>query len=308
MSLSPETKERIASLITQNDVVVFMKGNRMMPQCGFSGKTVQILDSLLPDYATVDVLEDPEIRSGIKEYSSWPTIPQLYIKGELIGGSDIVVELYSSGELHEKLGLPRPERKEPTIHITDSAAQRIREYMERNPGGELHLSVDARFQSGLGLSPRQGHEIAVEANGLAVLMDAVTAERADGVSIDLVETPSGTGFKIDNPNAPNQVKQIDAKALKAMLDRGEKIHLFDVRTPEERAIAKIGGARLLDQGVAAEIEKMPKDTPLFFHCHHGGRSQAAAEHFRDRGFTNTHNLVGGIDAWSIEVDPSVPRY
>jgi monothiol glutaredoxin len=308
MSLSTETRERIASLIAQNDVIVFMKGNRMMPQCGFSGKTVQILDSLLPDYATVDVLEDPEIRSGIKEYSSWPTIPQLYIKGELIGGSDIVVELYSSGELHEKLGLARPERKEPTIHITDAAAQRIHEYMERNPGGELHLSVDARFQSGLGLSPRQAHEIAVQANGLTVLMDAVTAERADGVSIDLVETSSGTGFKIDNPNAPNQVKQIDAKTLKAMLDRGEPIHLFDVRTPEERAIAKIVGARLLDQGVAAEIEKLPKDTPLFFHCHHGGRSQAAAEHFRDRGFTNTHNLVGGIDAWSIEVDPSIPRY
>jgi len=308
MSLSPETKERITSLISQNDVIVFMKGNRMMPQCGFSGKTVQILDSLLPEYATVDVLEDPEIRSGIKEFSSWPTIPQLYIKGELIGGSDIVVELYSSGELHEKLGLARPERKEPTVHISDAAVQRIREYMERNPGGELHLSVDARFQSGLGLSPRQDHEIAVQANGLTVLMDAVTAERADGVSIDLVETPSGPGFKIDNPNAPNQVKQIDVKTLKAMLDRGERIHLFDVRTPEERAIAKIEGARLLDQGVAAEIERLPKDTPLFFHCHHGGRSQAAAEHFRDRGFTNTHNLIGGIDAWSIEVDPSIPRY
>jgi monothiol glutaredoxin len=289
MSLSAETKERIASLIAQNDVIVFMKGNRMMPQCGFSGKTVQILDSLLPEYATVDVLEDPEIRGGIKEYSSWPTIPQLYIKGELIGGSDIVVELYSSGELHEKLGVKAPERKVPTVRITDAAAERIREYMQRNPGGELHLSVDARFQSSLGLSPRQGHEVAVEASGITVLMDALTAERADGLSIDLVEGPSGTGFKIDNPNAPNQVKQIDAKALKEMLERGEQFQLFDVRTPEERAIAKIEAARLLDQEVAGEIEKMPKDTLLVFHCHHGGRSQAAAEHFRDRGFTNTHN-------------------
>ena len=308
MSLDAQTKERISSLIAKNDVVLFMKGNRMMPQCGFSGKTVQILDSLLPEYATVDVLEDPEIRTGIKEYSSWPTIPQLYIKGELIGGSDIVVELYSSGELHRKLGLQAPERKIPTVKISDAAAQRIREYMERNPGGELHLSVDARFQSGLGLSPRQGHEISVEANGINVLMDALTAERADGLSIDLVETPSGAGFKIDNPNAPNQVKQLDAKSLKAMLDRGEQFHFFDVRTPEEREIAKIEGARLLDQDVAEEIEKLPKDSLLVFHCHHGGRSQAAAEHFRDRGFTNTHNVVGGIDAWSREVDPSVPRY
>jgi monothiol glutaredoxin len=308
MSISSETKERIASLIAQNDVIVFMKGNRMMPQCGFSGKTVQILDSLLPEYATVDVLEDPEIRGGIKEYSSWPTIPQVYIKGELIGGSDIVVELYSSGELHQKLGLEVPTRKMPTVQLTDAAAQRIREYMERNPGGELHLSVDARFQSSLGLSPRQGHEVEVTANGITVLMDALTAERADGVSIDLVEGPSGSGFKIDNPNVPNQVKQIDAKALKGMLDADGALRLFDVRTPEERAMAKIDGARLLDKEVAAEIEKLPKDTLLVFHCHHGGRSQAAAEHFRDHGFTNTHNLIGGIDAWSIEVDPSVPRY
>jgi monothiol glutaredoxin len=93
-----------------------------------------------------------------------------------------------------------------------------------------------------------------------------------------------------------------------MLEGATKPALFDVRTPEERAIAHIEGARLLDQEVAKEIEKLPKDSLLVFHCHHGGRSQAAAEHFRDHGFTNVHNLAGGIDAWSVEVDPSVPRY
>ena len=81
-----------------------------------------------------------------------------------------------------------------------------------------------------------------------------------------------------------------------------------MRTPEEREIATIDGARLLDQATAAEIERLPKDTMLVLHCHHGGRSQAAAEHFRSLGFTNVHNLVGGIDAWSKDVDPSVPRY
>ena len=81
-----------------------------------------------------------------------------------------------------------------------------------------------------------------------------------------------------------------------------------MRTPEERATASIHGTRLLDQATAAEIERLPKDTMLVFHCHHGGRSQAAAEHFRGRGFTNVHNMAGGIDAWSREVDPSVPRY
>lgn len=308
MALSGDTRQRIESIIGSDEVVLFMKGNRGMPQCGFSARVVQILDSLLDDYTTVDVLADHGVREAIKEYSSWPTIPQLYLKGEFVGGCDIVIELYASGELHEKLGLELPERTIPAITITDAAAARIREYMERAPGKALKLSVDARFQASLGLAPRQEHEVAAESNGITVLMDLPTAERADGVRIDLVESPTGAAFKIDNPNAPAEVKQLSPRDVKKLLDERVPFTFLDVRTPEERATAAIAGTRLLDAEAAAEIERLPKDTMLVFHCHHGGRSQAAAEHFRGRGFTNVHNLSGGIDAWSRDVDPSVPRY
>jgi len=308
MALSEQTREQIESYINGDDVVVFMKGDRSMPQCGFSGRVVQILDSLLEDYTTVDVLSEPDIRDGIKEYSAWPTIPQLYVKGEFVGGCDIINELYATGELHEKLGKPVPERKIPTIRISDAAAARIREYLQRAPGKTLKLTVDARHQASLGLALDQEHEVEVEANGIRLRMDIPSAERADGLSIDLVESATGAAFKIDNPNAPADVKQLSAGDVKALLDRGTKFEFLDVRTPEERAAASIGGTRLLDQGLAAEIERLPKDTMLVFHCHHGGRSQAAAEHFRSRGFTNVHNMTGGIDAWSREVDPDVPRY
>ena len=103
MTLSDETRSRIASTIGSDRVVLFMKGNRSVPQCGFSATLVQILDSLVPEYATVDVLADPEIREGIKEYSSWPTIPQLYVGGEFVGGCDIVREIFASGELEQLL-------------------------------------------------------------------------------------------------------------------------------------------------------------------------------------------------------------
>jgi len=308
MALSEQTREQIESYINGDDVVVFMKGDRSMPQCGFSGRVVQILDSLLEDYTTVDVLSEPDIRDGIKEYSAWPTIPQLYVKGEFVGGCDIINELYATGELHEKLGKPVPERKIPTIRVSDAAAARIREYLQRAPGKTLKLTVDARHQASLGLALDQEHEVEVEANGIRLRMDIPSAERADGLSIDLVESATGAAFKIDNPNAPADVKQLSAGDVKALLDRGTKFEFLDVRTPEERAAASIGGTRLLDQGLAAEIERLPKDTMLVFHCHHGGRSQAAAEHFRSRGFTNVHNMTGGIDAWSREVDPDVPRY
>ena len=99
-----DAKERIAEIVGSNDVVLFMKGTELFPQCGFSSRAVAILDHLGVPYKTVDVLQDPEIRQGIKEYSDWPTIPQLYVKGEFVGGSDIMMEMYESGELQQLLG------------------------------------------------------------------------------------------------------------------------------------------------------------------------------------------------------------
>lgn len=99
--MSPETKAKIDSLVEQNKIMVFMKGNKLMPQCGFSNNVVQILNMLGVPYETVDVLADPEIRQGIKEYSSWPTVPQVYLNGEFLGGSDILIKMYQEGNLSE---------------------------------------------------------------------------------------------------------------------------------------------------------------------------------------------------------------
>ena len=103
MALAPDTRQRIEQLVTSNSVLLFMKGTRDAPQCGFSMQVVRMLDQLLPTYETVDVLSDPGIREGIKEFSDWPTIPQLYVRGEFLGGCDIVTELYQSGELQDRL-------------------------------------------------------------------------------------------------------------------------------------------------------------------------------------------------------------
>ncbi|AFZ27019.1 monothiol glutaredoxin, Grx4 family [Cylindrospermum stagnale PCC 7417] len=99
--MTPELKEKIDNLLEQNKIMVFMKGNKLMPQCGFSNNVVQILNTLGVPFETVDVLADSEIRQGIKEYSEWPTIPQVYIDGQFIGGSDILIELYQKGELQQ---------------------------------------------------------------------------------------------------------------------------------------------------------------------------------------------------------------
>jgi len=104
------------------------------------------------------------------------------------------------------------------------------------------------------------------------------------------------------------IKQITPQELKSMLDQQVPLQLLDVRTDAERAIARIEAARHLDQAALEDLQDLPRDTLLVFHCHHGMRSQAAAQRFAAQGFTNLCNLAGGIDAWSVEVDPSVRRY
>jgi monothiol glutaredoxin len=96
-----DTNARIAEIVNANDVVLFMKGTPLFPQCGFSSKAIAILDHLGVTYDSVDVLQDMEVRQGIKAYSDWPTIPQLYVKGEFVGGSDIMMEMYQAGELQQ---------------------------------------------------------------------------------------------------------------------------------------------------------------------------------------------------------------
>lgn len=307
MSLSASTREKIEHHLEQDRVVLFMKGNPKAPMCGFSSKTVGLLDSLLSSYASVDVLQDPEIREGIKEFGNWPTIPQLYIDKELVGGCDIVTAMFNSGELHQQLGLEKPDRTPPDVSISEAAAEKIRESMLDHEGVALHFHVDANWQSQFKLAPAEGHEISVQASGITLLFDVASAQRARGAVIDWVESMQGAGLTISLPSAPAPVKQMSVRELKQKLDEDEVV-LVDVRGDDERARANIEQARNMDSKLMDELESMPKDTAMAFICHTGGRSDVVAQHFRKQGFTNVSNIAGGIDAWSKEIDSSIPLY
>lgn len=304
MSLDEPTRAKISEIIQRNDVVLFMKGTRGAPQCGFSATVVQILDELLPSYATVDVLSDPALRDGIKVFSRWPTIPQLYVKGELVGGCDIVRELHATGDLRKTLGASPPAP--PEVRVSEAAARALLEAAE-SEADLVHVEVGPRFEYGLFFGPRAAGDVEVQAGGIAFLFDAASARRVGTLSIDFVEGAEG-GFKLESSNEPPKVKQIRATELAAMIGRGEAFELLDVRTEKERAIATLERARHLDAAARLHLEGLDKGTTLVFHCHHGGRSQAAAEHYAAQGFRRVYNVIGGIDAWSQDVDPSVPRY
>ncbi len=308
MTLDPALKKKIDSIVQADPVVLFMKGTRSFPQCGFSASVVNILNTLVPKFATVNILSDVDIRTGMKEYSDWPTFPQLFIKGEFVGGADIVRQMHEAGELEKKLGDLVAPAKAPTLTVAPRAATELSAALkDAGPGDVIHLTITPSWEHQLDLGPKESSHVSIETNGVTVQLDRASAGRAAGVTIDFVEGSDGGGFKIENPNRPAAVRPLAPKALKALLDEG-KVTLWDVRTEKERATAQIAGAKLLDDAAMAEIEKLPKTTPLAFHCHHGTRSRAAAEHFLKEGFTNLYNLEGGIEAWSRDVDPAVPRY
>jgi len=308
MTLSDAVKNQIEGTLEKSRVVLFMKGNKHFPQCGFSAQVVKILSDVGVPFDTVNVLQSPDLRDGIKAYTDWPTIPQLYVDKKFVGGCDIVKDLYASGELHGILGAEKaaPEKVAPPSITLSEGAKKALLAADDGSGDTLRLEINAEFQYDLFFGPKEQGDIETSASGVVVRMDAQTAKRANGMAIDWVDAQGGA-FKIENPNEPPRVRALSAPDLKAMLDRGEKLVLVDVRTEGERNIAKIAQARHLDTD-EAELSALPKDTVLVFQCHHGVRSRNAAELFLRKGFTKVWNLEGGIDAWSMKVDTNVPRY
>jgi len=307
--LNDAIRSRISGLVAQNPVILFMKGTRRGPQCGFSAQVVQILDELVPEYETVDVLSSPELRDGIKEFSQWPTIPQLFVNGEFIGGCDIVRALQESGELAVLLSRPGTAAPLPTIHITAGALKAFRGALEDSadaPAEALHLKIDAAFQNDLYFAPREPGTLELNIQGLTLFIDPASARRAEGMSIDFIDGENA-GFKIENPNQPASVKQLAPAELKELLDQG-KITLFDVRPDHERALASIAQARSLDEAGQEYLFSLDRNAPIAFLCHHGMRSQNAAQQVLGEGFKNVYNVRGGIHAWSETVDRGVPQY
>jgi monothiol glutaredoxin len=305
--MDPQVKAQIQKAIDDNEVLLFMKGTRQAPACGFSARTIEVLESLTTTFATVDVLSHPEVREGIKEFSSWPTIHQLYVRGKFVGGADIIAEMYESGQLHEALGVATSAARPPSITLTDDARTAFEGFLAGSDEIVL-LEISRDFQHALSIGPRPGVAVICTVSGIEIALDRLSATRAEGLQIDYVTTAEGAAFKLNNPNEPARVKALSVAALKKKMDEGQKLRLIDVRRPDEWEKARIPGAELLDSDLSEELQELPLDTMLVFQCHHGHRSQRAAGQFVEQGYREVYNLTGGIDAWSQEIAPEIPRY
>ncbi|MFZ9887550.1 MAG: Grx4 family monothiol glutaredoxin [Myxococcota bacterium] len=219
MALTAALRAELEAMTRQHRVVLFMKGTRARPQCGFSASVVEILDELLDDYATVDVLARPEVREGIKEYSDWPTIPQLYVAGEFVGGADILRELRETGELEEILGATVDGQGEPPhsplvddgaaplqVTVTAGAIAAMLAARQEDDGSFLRLEISPEFEHGLFFDDKKPGDRTVACDGVTLVVDAESAARADHIRIDYVKEGEREGFKIDNPNRNKPAK------------------------------------------------------------------------------------------------------
>jgi monothiol glutaredoxin len=202
MTSTPETLKQIEDIVKGNKVVLFMKGNKSFPQCGFSATVVGILSEIVDEFETVNVLADPGIRQGVKDYAQWPTVPQLYIDGEFVGGCDIIKQMNANGDLHKQLGKELAPVQPPSITVSDSAAVELKAALaESDSGDTIHIQVDLSYRHDMSVGPVEAGQFQVTSNGVAFCFDRASARRANGLHIDFLTEDGEAGFKLDNPGA-----------------------------------------------------------------------------------------------------------
>ncbi len=287
MAVTPN--EQVEAAISSDDVVVFMKGTREAPSCGFSAQIVEVLNHLLPNYSTFDVRNDPLLRQAVKSRSGWPTFPQLYIRGEFVGGSDIAKELFVTGELAARLGLARTELPDPELRVSRPALDAL----ERLAAGEpIRLELDAQGDANLSVSTKQPSDIEIPVERVRFVLDVLTASRVDGLRIDYVSEPGG--FVLTRPttvglSAP-QVAEMLASEQNAPL-------LVDCRTLAEFRQATLPKAEHLTRDLLHSLSTGAEGRRVVFFCRNGNRAQNVAEHFSIMWAKPALYLKGGLEGW-----------
>lgn len=197
---SAVTRRTIEREIASNHVVLFMKGSKTSPRCGFSARVSAILEELGVSYKDIDVLADPALRDEIKAFSQWPTIPQLYVGGRFIGGCDIVSDLHQSGELRQVLGARKQNVDAPSLTLTERAAAELRG-LQLSERESVRLEIDPQYHFDLLVEASRPEDVELSDKGVTLRLSPASANRAGGLLIDFVEDGVSAGFKIQRQSS-----------------------------------------------------------------------------------------------------------
>ena len=295
---------------TNNRVVLFMKGTRSFPQCGFSATVVQILDDLVPEYQTVNVLKDPDLREGIKAVLELADHPAAVRRREVrrrLRHRARDVRVGRAAGAARRAGAQRRRRRACTLTEAARKAVLARPAAARRARCASASAAASSTSSSLD-EPRKG-DFEIDAGGVTLLIDPMSAKRADGITIDYA---SDERRRVPHRQPERARARAPARAGRAQGDaRARRAVQADRRahaTQEHGDRAHRGRHAARRRGRAPARGARSRTRPLVFYCHHGMRSRAAAERFAKDGCKRVYNLEGGIDAWSREIDPKVPRY
>ena len=293
--MNNDIQSKILKIIQDNKIILFMKGTKEKPQCGFSANAIKILDELIDDYHTINVLENPKIRKGIKEFSDWPTIPQLYIQEKFIGGCDIVQEMMNSGELLQILKIDIKVNNKIKIEINKEAQEKIKQFLNKfKRKNILRISVNAQYEHFLNIDDKKINDTCIDYNEFQVIMNKLSSSRANGLKITFHKKNNIEGFKIYNPNAPIKPKKITTLDLKNLLKSDKKYTLLDIRKKDEWNKSHLKEAILLCEKPKTFLKLLNKKDKIIIVCNFGNRSLIMAKKIIKLGFQNVYSLSGGI--------------
>ncbi len=288
--------DAITRALSTEPIVVFLKGTRQQPTCRFSGQLVELLDTLLPEYAAFDIKADPEVKAAAMELSGWDAFPQFFIGGRFIGGVDVAKEWFVTGELARRLGVEQPELPTPQIHLSVPAHEALAKSVQGSP---VRIDRDARKTLRLAVSRRNSSDLAVKLGEITFVFDVVVARHLDGLRIDWLQEPGG--FVLRTP--ADSVRDLAPRELSERLSKGDNLQVVDVRTLAEFRRGHLMCSQFLTKDTFADLLALDRRTPLVFVCQEGTRSRNSAEHFVAEGFVEVYRLEGGLDRWQQELGP-----
>lgn len=301
--------ETFHGLLQEHEVVLFMQGTRDKPRCSESAMMVDMLNGQMHDYVAVDVASDPDVRRTVEEHASNGAIPQLFIRQQAVGGCAAVLEMIETGKLSKLLmGMAQPETPVPSVEIREAAIAALRDASFGTETVTVRLRITSHFRHSLDFDRRRQRDLLIPKGPITLVIDPISASRANGITIDFIEDDEGGTFKIDNPQKPLRPRDLDPRDLKEWMEDGTEFSLFDVRTNEERAIASIKGSLSFDSEDGDRLGNLDREVPLVVYCRDGLRSEPVARHCMRLGFRKVYVLDGGIDRWAAQIDTSLPRY
>jgi len=318
------TPDAIREIVQKETIVVFAKGTKQTPRCGFSARTIEAVASTGKPFAVIDVLADPRIRPALVQFSQWPTTPQLYVGGELVGGCDITLELHASGELHKTIAAafgegydPNAGQTEPRVELSDEAKAKLKEYFE-SADELLRLSVELKGGErsySLSIDSRSSHaDLAWTVDGIKVVVAKEMSSLFDRLAVAWLSKEGSEGFSVkevgDAPALPLPL-EITGDELKTLLDTPPaegKLWIVDIREAQELASGQVEGAKHIPMSRFQEEWEDAgfdaKDTIVCF-CAHGVRSVNVANFLRQQAkLPGARSLRGGLPAYPSQATNS----